>query len=543
MKDTLVFSDEKAQAKILSALSEMVGVVRRTLGPKGRNVITKKAELAEVKSTNDGIYILRHFEYEDPVKNAAALLVRDGSEKTNTRAGDGTTTTAILIYEIYKEAMRLIGLGTRPVDMKQELETGLLKALAELNELKVDLSDENIENVATIAANNDPEIGKAIAGIMKEAGRNAQMIVEKSESTAIETKIIKGIYWDHGYYSSKFLEGDMGNRIMWENCYVLLTDERLRYVQDFLPFFEKLEAAKNDDGSKFFTADDSLLIVAGHVEGDALNFFRSNLMARGKALNEGFFNVVVRAPEQGFDQFKNLEDFAIMTGAKVISKENASVALKDADMTFLGRADKVIVDRNSTAIIGGQGDAKLKEERIAALEQELASLQPMEKTIREKLEKRLQRIQAGVGVIMAGGPTEIEVRDRNLRIEDAVLATRSANEEGVVAGGGQTYLNLKNVLDTKIPGEMVLKSAFQSIAEQVIINAGEKPDFIIPQLYDNVGYNAKSGKVTDLIADGVIDAAKVIRESITNAVSVAGLLVMSDSIVLQDFVKNKEQKK
>ncbi len=539
MPQVKILLDDKARKALKAGIDETVDTVRVTLGPKGKNVVIKEENLEEVKSVNDGIYILRRIGFKDQIKNAGAIMIREISEKTNTYAGDATTTTAILAQEIYNEGEYYVNKGVSAVDIKNQMNDLLPSIKERLEALSLPLAtNEMIEQVATIAANNDNKIGGAIAEIMEKAGRKAQITVEKSDTSDIETKIVKGLYWDDGYYSSRFLEGDISGKQEFKDAYILLTDYRIQYLDEILPFLQKIQ----EEG--FNPEKDKLIVIAQDVEGDALAFFRSNFISRarntrgedGKPI--GFFNMVVKAPAVGADQFTILEDFAIFCGGQVISQKSG-ISFKEAGMDVLGRAGKVMIDRNSTAIIDGAGDKEIVKTRIKAIEADLAQLKPMEKIIRENTEKRLQRLTSGVGIISAGGVTEIEVRDRHLRIEDAVLATRSADEEGIVAGGGITYLNLSRSLNKTVGGKILAK-AFESITRQIILNAGKKPRKIMKKLSGNspeIGYNAKTGEYCNMIDTGIIDSSKVIRVAIQNAISMASLLLITDAVIVGDTEK------
>jgi len=473
-------------------------------------------------------------------------MVKEICKKTNDVAGDGTSSTAILSQSLIEAGLREVDKGKNPVDIKKELNEDLVNVLEELKTLSKPIETaEDIKNIATISGNNDTEIGDALKEIYEKVGKNASIMAEKSSEAKIRTETIKGIYFGKGFDEARaFVNNPVKMTAEYKDISILCVDEKLEYLDDIQPFIQKLVKYYEELGKSSW--DIRLLVIANElpVRMDAMSFLaENNKAAMTKQVDEkgnplGFYCIGVEAPEFGPTRVEILEDIAIATGGIYIAKTNG-LTLKDANpKKVLGRAEKVIVNTNSTTIIGGNADKKLLQERIDMLKGETDQLHTNAKITREKFEQRLQVISAGVGIIYAGAPTEVESRERHLRIEDAVLAVKSAIEEGVSVGGGFTYFKLANKAKTNM-----LRQACLSIPEQVAENAGKTSLGIIEMMKaKNLGYNALTDKFEDLSKSGVLDSTKVIRVALENAVSLASLFLTTSSAIIE-YVKDEEVKK
>lgn len=550
MKHKVIFQGKEARNKLKQGVDLVADIIKTTLGPKGRNIIVKNIGPLPPRSMNDGYYIADHIQHDDAVINAGIDMVKEICKKTNDVAGDGTTTTAVLAQRLIDLGLKEVEKGRNPVDIKKEMEADLANLKENLKEMSQPIAtEEDVKNIATISGNNDPEIGEALKEIHAKVGRNSAIMVEKSNESVIRTETIKGIYFDKGFDEAKAFVNNTAKMVAeYKDIKVLCVDEVLEYVDDIAPFFEKLISQYQEQGKGSW--DIKLLLIANEIplRMDAMTVLAENnraalLRQTDEHKNQaGFYCVAVQAPEFGPIRSEILEDIAIATGGVCISRTNG-LKLRDADpKKVLGHADKVIVTTNTTTIIGGKADEKMLEDRINIIKGEIEQLHVNAKVTREKLEKRLQVISAGVGIIFAGGSTEMESKERHLRIEDAVLAVKSAIEEGVSIGGGLTYLKLSRLAKTSI-----LKEACQSVIEQVADNAGQNVTEVIKNLDEekltkNIGFNALSGVFEDLEQAGVLDSTKVVRVALENAVSLASLFLTTSAAVIEEIVDEPERR-
>ncbi len=529
-----------ARLKLKQGIDLVADVIKETLGPKGRNVIVKNLGPLPPRSMNDGYYIADHIQHDDALVNAGVDMVKEICKKTNDVAGDGTTSTAILSQRLIDNGLKEVERGRNPIDIKRELNEDLKGVLAELKKLSKPIKDDiDVKHIAMIAGNNDEEIGKALQDIYLKVGKNASILVEKSNDSAVRTETIKGIYFDTGFGEARaFVNNPVNMTAEYKDVSILCVNEKLEYVDDIAPFLEKLLTGKAGWETR-------LLIIANELPArmDACNVLAENnraallrLTSEGK--QQGFFVVGVQAPEYAATREEILDDIAVATGGVCVSKLNG-LTLKDANPSkVLGRADKVVVSTNTTTIIGGNAKQEELEKRISMIKGEISQLHVNAKITREKFEKRLQTISAGVAIIHAGGATEVESKERHLRIEDAVLATKSAIDEGYCVGGGFTYYQLSKIAKTNL-----LKDACLSIVEQIAENSGKNQTEVIQKIEEKkVGYNALTDKYEDLFKAGVIDSTKVIRVALENAVSLASLFLTTSSAVIEEVYGEEDKK-
>jgi len=550
MKHKVILQGKDARSKLKEGVDLVADIIKTTLGPKGRNVIVRNLGPLPPRSMNDGYYIADHIQHDDPFINAGVDMVKEICKKTNDIAGDGTTTTAVLAQRLIEGGLKEVEKGRNPIDIKKELEADLVNIKEKLKELSKPIeTNVDVRNIATISGNNDEEIGKALEDIYNKVGKNSAIMVEKSGDSEIRTETIKGIYFDTGFGEAKaFVNNPTKMVAEYKDVKVLCVDEALEYVDDIAPFIERIITQYEEQNKTSW--DLRLLVIANEipVKMDAMSVLAENNRAAIMRLTDdkkqpaGFYCVAVQAPEFGPVRSEILEDIAIATGGVCISKANG-LKLRDADpRKVLGNAEKVIVNTNTTTIIGGKADSQRLDDRIKMIQGEIDQLHVNAKTTREKLEKRLQVISAGVGIIFAGGSTEMESKERHLRIEDAVLAVKSAVEEGVSIGGGLTYLKLSRLAKTQI-----LREACQAVIEQVADNAGQNSMEVIKNLDDdklsyNIGFNALNGTFENLETAGVLDSTKVIRVALENAVSLTGLFLTTSSCVIEEVIDEEVKK-
>lgn len=530
MKRTKIVFGDEAKEKFKEGIDLVANCVKVTLGPKGRNVALKQIGPLPTRVINDGVTIAEQVKSDDPLVQAGIESVIEICRKTNFNAGDGTTQTALLAQKITDEGKKRLMNDINPIDVKKELEDDLDKLLAHLKDLSKKVEKiEDVRSIATISGNNDTKIGDAVAEVMEKVGMNAAIRIKKGSDEAIKTESAKGIWFDKGYRVPAFVNNP---KITSEHTdpYIFLIDENLRWSDEIMDFFEKIQEAGME----------RIIIIANEIEGDALYA----LALTNKAFLEKNGSIAVcgiEAPFAGPDRKDFLEDIAIYTGAKVISKDNG-YELKSVDpKEVAGKCENFEADSKTTTIIGGKGDKDKIKERIDHIKGLIEQTGPNEKTIRENLEGRRDTLESGVGIIYAGGSTEIEIKDRMLRLEDAVLASKSAVKEGYVSGGGLTYLELSKLANSKI-----LRNSLQSVTRQIAENAGKNPDSIIEGSGENgIGYNAKADKFENLAESGVIDAYLVVKNALKNAVSLSSMFLTTEVMVVEydDKPVNKDELK
>lgn len=522
---------ENARQSLLRGIEKLANTVKVTLGPRGRNVILERKFGAPLVS-NDGVTIAKEIELEDPYENMAAQLVKEVATKTNDVAGDGTTTATLLTYSIVKEGIKNVTAGTNPMMIKRGIDKAAAKIAEEIKKIAKQVqSSEDIKNVATISANNDTKIGELLAQAMEKVGKDGVITVEEGKSLETTLEVVEGMQFDRGYISPYMVTNPETMTAELENPYILIYDKKLSSVREIVPLLEKVAQSGKP-----------LLIIAEDVEGEALATLVYN------KLRGGLLSVAVKAPAFGERRKAMLEDIAILTGGQVISEEKG-MKLENASIDMLGRAEKVKVDKENTTIINGAGNPKDIQARIAQIKKQIQ--ETTSDYDREKLQERLAKLSGGVAVIKVGGATEVEVKERKARIEDALHATKAAVEEGIVPGGGVTYLYLASKLDdikVEFPEEKVgieiVKKALEAPLYQICENAGIDGAVAVEKVKNNkfgYGYNALTDKwVDDLAKEGVIDPAKVVRTAIQNAISVASLILTTESLVSEKPEKKKD---
>ncbi len=515
---------QDARDKMLRGVDILANAVKVTLGPKGRNVVLEKSYGAP-RITKDGVTVAKEIELEDKFENMGAQMVREVASKTSDAAGDGTTTATVLAQAIVKEGAKSVAAGANPMDLKRGIDLAVAAVVAELkkNAKKVTSNDE-IAQVGTISANGDTEIGAKIAEAMKKVGNEGVITVEESKSLETELDVVEGMQFDRGYLSPYFVTNADKMTAELEDAYILIHEKKLSGLKDMLPLLEAVVQAGKP-----------LLIIAEDVEGEALATLVVNKLRGGLKV------AAVKAPGFGDRRKAMLEDLAIVSGGTVVS-EDLGIKLENVTLNMLGRAKRVKIDKDDTTIIDGAGSKKDIEARVKQIKAQIE--ETTSDYDKEKLQERLAKLAGGVAVIKVGGATEIEVKERKDRVDDALHATRAAVEEGVVPGGGVALLRAIKVLeglkvenDDQKVGINIVKKALQTPARQIFQNAGEDGSVIVGKILENnkysYGYNAQTHAYGDLVAEGVIDPTKVVRSALQGAASVAGLLVTTEVMVAE----------
>lgn len=511
-------------------IDKLANTVKVTLGPKGRNVIIER-KFGAPNVTKDGVTVAKEIELKDPWENMGAQMVKEVATKTSDVAGDGTTTATVLAQAIFHEGLRYVVAGANPALVKRGIDKAVEKAVESLKEISREVKENEIAYVAAISANNDMEIGEIIAEAMKKVGKDGVITVEEGKSNKVEMEVVEGMQFDRGYLSPYFVTDPERMEVVLENPYILIHEKKISSIREFLPLLEQVAKTGKP-----------LLVIAEDVEGEALATLVVN------KLKGIFTSAAVKAPGFGERRKAMLQDIAILTGGKVVS-EDLGVKLDKIDLSWLGQAEKVVIDKENTTIIGGKGkeeDIKARIEQIRNEIQETTSDYD-----REKLQERLAKLVGGVAVIKVGAATEPEMKEKKARVEDAMHATKAAVEEGIVPGGGVAYLRiLQKMEDFKLEGDEnlgvdIIKKVLRVPAQQIATNAGYEGSVIVEKILEsddvNYGFNALTGKFEDLVKGGVIDPAKVTRIALENAASVAGLLLMTNALVSE--IPEKEEQK
>jgi chaperonin GroEL len=515
---------QDARERMLRGVDTLANAVRVTLGPKGRNVVIDKA-FGAPRVTKDGVTVAKEIELEDKFENMGAQMVREVASKTSEQAGDGTTTATVLAHAIVREGAKSVAAGANPMDLKRGVDLAVATVVAELkSKAKKVTTNEEIAQVGTISANGDAEIGKILAQAMKKVGNEGVITVEEAKSLETELDVVEGMQFDRGYISPYFITNADKMVAELENPYLLIHEKKLSSLQPMLPILEAVVQAGKP-----------LLIIAEEVEGEALATLVVNKLRGGLKV------AAVKAPGFGDRRKAMLEDIAILTGGTVIS-EDLGIKLENVALNMLGRAKKVSIDKDNTTIVDGSGKKVDIEARIKQIKAQIE--ETTSDYDREKLQERLAKLAGGVAVIKVGGATEVEVKERKDRVDDALHATRAAVEEGIVPGGGVALLRaiaalekLKAENDDQRVGIQIVRRALQSPARQIFQNAGEDGSVVVGKVLENAkyafGYNAQSGEYGDLVSQGVIDPAKVVRCALQDAASVAGLLITTEAMVAE----------
>jgi chaperonin GroEL len=513
-----------ARDKMLRGVDILTHAVRVTLGPKGRNVVLEKSYGAP-RITKDGVTVAKEIELEDKFENMGALMVREVASKTSDEAGDGTTTATVLAHAIVREGSKAVAAGMNPMDLKRGVDYAVEAVVEDLkkNSKRV-TSNEEIAQVGTISANGDAEIGRFIADAMKKVGNEGVITVEEAKSLETELEVVEGMQFDRGYISPYFVTNADKMRVEMEDPYLLVYEKKLSGLQEMLPLLEAVVQTSKP-----------LVIIAEDVEGEALATLVVNKLRGGLKV------AAVKAPGFGDRRKAMLQDIATLTGATAISEE-LGIKLDNVTLNMLGRAKKVMIEKENTTIVSGAGKKADIESRIAQIKAQIE--ETTSDYDREKLQERLAKLAGGVAVIRVGGATEVEVRERKDRVDDAMHATRAAVEEGILPGGGVALLravralaSLKGENEDQRHGIDIVKKAITWPARQIAINAGEDGSIVVGKILEGntyaYGYDAQTGEYADLVSKGIIDPTKVVRAALQGAASVAGLLITTEAMVAE----------
>jgi chaperonin GroEL len=513
-----------ARDKMLRGIDTLAHAVRVTLGPKGRNVVLDKSYGAP-RITKDGVTVAKEIELEDKFENMGAQMVREVASKTSDVAGDGTTTATVLAHAIVREGAKAVAAGMNPMDLKRGIELAVDAVVKDLqkNSKKV-TSNEEIAQVGTISANGDSEIGKFIAEAMKKVGNEGVITIEEANSIETELEVVEGMQFDRGYISPYFVTNAEKMRVEMEDPYFLIYEKKLSGLQEMLPLLEAVMQTSKP-----------LVIIAEEIEGEALATLVVNKLRGGLKV------AAVKAPGFGDRRKAMLQDIAILTGGQAIS-EDLGIKLENVTLAMLGRAKKVTIEKETTTIVSGAGKKKDIEDRIAQLKAQIE--ETTSDYDKEKLQERLAKLAGGVAVLRVGGVTEVEVKERKDRVDDAMHATRAAVEEGILPGGGVALLrasvllrNLRAHNDDQKTGIEIVRKALSWPARQIAPNAGEDGSVIVGKILENssyaFGFDAQRGEYGNLLTKGIIDPTKVVRAALQGAASVAGLLITTEAMVAE----------
>ncbi|HRP35362.1 MAG TPA: chaperonin GroEL [Gammaproteobacteria bacterium] len=514
---------EDARSKMVRGVNTLANAVKATLGPKGRNVVLEKSYGAPT-ITKDGVSVAKEIELADKFENMGAQMVKEVASKTSDNAGDGTTTATVLAQALIREGMKAVAAGMNPMDLKRGIDQAVKAAVEQLKSIsKPTADDKAIAQVGTISANSDESIGTIIADAMKKVGKEGVITVEEGSGLDNELDVVEGMQFDRGYLSPYFINNQQSMSAELDDPFILLHDKKISNVRDLLPVLEGVAKAGKP-----------LLIVAEEVEGEALATLVVNTI-------RGIVKVVaVKAPGFGDRRKAMLEDMAVLTGGTVISEE-VGLQLEKATIADLGRAKKIQVSKENTTIIDGAGETGGIEARIKQIKAQIE--ETSSDYDREKLQERVAKLAGGVAVIKVGASTEIEMKEKKARVEDALHATRAAVEEGVVPGGGvalvralQAIGDLKGANEDQNHGIVIALRAMEAPLREIVTNCGEEPSVVLNKVKDgkgNYGYNAQTGEYGDMIAFGILDPTKVTRSALQNAASIAGLMITTEAMVAE----------
>ncbi len=513
-----------ARDRMLRGVDILANAVKVTLGPKGRNVVLDKS-FGAPRITKDGVTVAKEIELEDKFENMGAQMVREVASKTSDLAGDGTTTATVLAQAIVKEGAKAVAAGMNPMDLKRGIDLAVESIVKDLaaNSKKVTSNDE-IAQVGTISANGDAEIGRFLAEAMKKVGNEGVITVEEAKSLETELDVVEGMQFDRGYISPYFVTNADKMRVEMDDAYILINEKKLSGLQELLPLLEAVVQTGKP-----------LVIIAEDVEGEALATLVVNKLRGGLKV------AAVKAPGFGDRRKAMLQDIAILTGGQAIS-EDLGIKLENVTLAMLGRAKKVMIEKENTTIVNGAGKKADIEARIAQIKAQIE--ETTSDYDREKLQERLAKLAGGVAVIRVGGATEVEVKERKDRVDDAMHATRAAVEEGVLPGGGVALLRSIKALEKirtansdQKTGVDIVRKALSWPARQIAFNAGEDGSVVVGKILDkdqyNYGFDAQSGEYGNLVTKGIIDPAKVVRCALQDAASVAGLLITTEAMVAE----------
>ncbi len=524
----LIEFDSDARTKLKKGVDKLANAVKVTLGPKGRNVILEK-KFGAPTITKDGVTVAKEIELDDPVENMGAQMVREVASKTSDVAGDGTTTATVLAQAIYREGLKNVTAGANPMDLKRGVDLAVRKVIEHLKSVSKDVEGRNeIAQVGSISANNDKSIGDLIADAMEKVGKDGVITVEEAKGTETSLEVVEGMQFDRGYLSPYFVTDAESMEASLEDPLILIHDKKISAMKDLLPILEKVAQQGR-----------SMLVITEDLEGEALATLVVNKI-------RGTLRIcAVKAPGFGDRRKAMLEDIAVLTGGTVISEERG-FKLENATVSYLGTAKKVTIDKDNTTIVEGAGKSEDIKKKINEIKAQI------DKTTsdydKEKLQERLAKLSGGVAVLKIGASTEIEMKEKKARVEDALHATRAAVEEGIIAGGGVTFVRAISILD-KLEGEnedqttgiKLIQKALEEPLRQIVNNAGIDGSVVLQKVKegkDDFGFNAATEKYENLIKAGVIDPTKVARTALENAASVASLLITTEAVVYEK--KEKE---
>ncbi|MFS8038472.1 chaperonin GroEL [Xanthobacter sp. AM11] len=513
-----------ARDKVLRGVDILANAVKVTLGPKGRNVVIEKS-FGAPRITKDGVSVAKEIELEDKFENLGAQLVREVASKTNDLAGDGTTTATVLAQAIVREGAKAVAAGMNPMDLKRGIDLAVDAIVKDLaaNSKKV-TSNEEIAQVGTISANGDAEVGKFLAEAMRKVGNEGVITVEEAKSFETELDVVEGMQFDRGYLSPYFVTNAEKMRVEFEEPYILINEKKLSGLQELLPVLEAVVQSARP-----------LLIIAEDVEGEALATLVVNKLRGGLKV------AAVKAPGFGDRRKAMLQDIAILTGGTVIS-DDLGIKLDSVNLSMLGRAKKVVIEKENTTIVDGAGEKSEIEARISQIRAQIEST--TSDYDREKAQERLAKLAGGVAVVRVGGSTEVEVKEKKDRVDDALHATRAAVEEGIVPGGGVALLRSIKALEglavdnaDQKTGIEIVRRAIQAPARQIVQNAGDDGSVVVGKILESAdyafGYNAQTGEYVDMVKSGIIDPTKVVRTALQDAASISGLLITTEALIAE----------
>ena len=512
----------EARDLMKQGVDSLANAVKVTLGPKGRNVIIEK-KFGAPHITKDGVTVAKEIELADPFQNAGAQLVKSVASKTGDDAGDGTTTATVLAQAIVREGLKNVAAGANPMDLKRGIDKAVSAVVSEIKDMAEVVGDDyqKIEQVATVSANNDPEIGQLLADAMQKVSKDGVITIEEAKGRDTTIGVVEGMQFDRGYLSPYFVTNTEKMECEMENPYILIYDKKISNLKDFLPILEPAVQTGRP-----------LLVIAEDVESEALTTLVVNRL-RGQLKI-----CAVKAPGFGDRRKAMLQDIATLTGGLVISEETG-LKLEQATIEMLGTADKVTVSKDNTTIVNGHGDKQMIAERVSQIKNEIAnSTSDYDK---EKLQERLAKLAGGVAVLYVGAPSEVEMKEKKDRVDDALCATRAAIEEGIIPGGGVAYIRAQKALDTltgantdEQTGIRIVRRAIEEPLRQIVENAGLEGSVVVNEVRNgegDYGYNAREDKYENMKASGIIDPAKVTRVALENAASIAGMFLTTECVI------------
>lgn len=519
-----ILSSEEARRKLKAGVDKLADTVKVTLGPKGRNVVLDK-KYGSPNITNDGVTIAKEIELEDPYENMGAQIVKEVASKTNDLAGDGTTTATVLTQAIIEEGVKNVAAGANPMAIRRGIEKAASAVAMELDRIAKPVKEgTEIANVASISA-DDPEVGKLIAEVMSVIGEDGIVTVEEGQTLGLDKEVVEGMQFDKGYVSPYMVTDTARMEAVVENAPILLTDKKISSINELLPLLEKLAAEGKKD----------LIIIAEEVEGEALTTLVLNKL-------RGTFNALaIKAPAFGDRRKEMLQDIAVLTGAQVITEE-VGLKLEDASVEMLGEARKVIADKDNTTIVEGKGSESALKERVKLIRKQMESTSSEYEL--EKLQERLAKLESGVAVIKVGAATEIELKEKKARIEDAINSTKAAVAEGIVPGGGAALIKASRALDTlklddeEMIGVVIVRKALESPIRQIAANAGITDIAVILESINKAndnktGWDFAKNEKADMLARGIIDPVKVTKSALMNSTSAASVLLTTEAAVVE----------